>query len=335
MLARRLGGLGGWRRAGGLGGWRRLVLALVLGGLLALGQPPVSWPLVLFIALPVLLWQLDGTGGPAAAFGLGWAAGVGFFGAGMFWIVDPFLVEPEIFGWLAPIALVGMAGGLALFWGAGFAIARLGWRPGPARILLLASAWTLVEMARSHVLTGFPWALPAYAWVETPVIQAVALVGPHGLSFLTLVAGLAPGLLDRAGIGLAVALVAAGWGFGAWRLAEPVPARAEPLQVRLVQPDAVQAEKWLPGKEAEFLQRHLDLTRAPALRRPDVTIWSETAVPFILDRDPVSQAEAAATVGPSGKLILDPPGGGRRAGRSALVQHAGGAGAGWDRARAL
>lgn len=292
------------RRLGGFAGWRRLGLAVLAGALLAAGQPPVSWPVVLFVALPVLLWQLDGTGGPAAAFGLGWAAGVGFFAAGMFWIVDPFLVEADTFGWLAPFALVGMAGGLALFWGATFAIARLAWRPGPSRILLLAAVWTLVEVARSHLLTGFPWALPAYAWVETPVMQAVSLIGPHGLSFLTLVAGLAPGLLDRLGLGLALALVAAGWGFGAWRLAQPAPVRDQPLMVRLVQPNAVQQDKWLPGKEAEFLQRHLALTRAAALRRPDVTIWSETAVSFILDRDPFAQAEIAEAVGPRGRLIL-------------------------------
>lgn len=292
------------RRIRGLSGWRRVLLALLAGALLAAGQPPISWPLVLFVSLPVLLWQLDGTAGPLAAFGLGWTAGVGFFAAGMFWIVDPFLVEADTFGWLAPVALVGMAGGLALFWGAGFALARLAWRPGFARVVLLASAWTLVEFARSHVLTGFPWALPAYAWVETPVIQAASLVGPHGLSFLALVAGLAPGLLDRGGLGLALGLVAAGWGFGAWRLEQPAPVRDPSLMVRLVQPNAAQAEKWLPGKDAEFVQRHLALTRAPALRKPDVTIWSETAVSFLLDRDPFAQVEMADAVGPSGRLIL-------------------------------
>ncbi len=74
---------------------------------MALAQPPVSWPVVLFLALPVLLWLLDGTAGPRAAFGVGWAAGAGHFAAALFWIVDPFLVEPEVFGWMAPFALVG------------------------------------------------------------------------------------------------------------------------------------------------------------------------------------------------------------------------------------
>ena len=61
-----------------------------------------------------------------------------------------------------------------------------------------------------------------------------------------------------------------------------MPERAEPLLVRLVQPNAAQALKWLPGMEQEFYERHLALTAAPGEPRPDVTIWSETAVPFVL-----------------------------------------------------
>ena len=292
------------RRVRDLGGWPARALALAAGAALAAGQPPVSWPVVVFLALPVLLWLLDGTRGPGRAFALGWCAGVGYFAAGLFWIVDPFLVEPEVFGWLAPIALLGMSAGLSLFWGAAFAIARRFWRTGWPRAVVLAAVWTLVETARGHVLTGFPWALPAYAWIDTPVAQGLALVGPYGLSFLTLLAGLLPGTLRPTAIGAAAALVALGWGFGAWRLAETPPAREPAVNVRLVQPNMAQDEKWLPGKEEEFFRRHLALSATPADPMPDVTIWSETAVAFILDQDPTAQAVAAGSVGLDGHLLL-------------------------------
>jgi apolipoprotein N-acyltransferase len=289
------------RRVAALTGLRRLALAAAAGAASALAQPPLSWPIVLFLALPLLLWLLDGTAGPRAAFAVGWAAGAGHFAAALFWIVEPFLVQPEIFGWMAPFALVGMAGGLALFWAAPFALARAWWPPGTWRIFVLASLWTLAELARAYLLTGFPWGLVAYAWVETPVIQTVALFGPHTLGLLTLVAALLPGLRAWRALGAAAALVAAGWGFGAVRLAQPVPERAEPLVVRLVQPDADQALKWLPGMQREFYTRHLALTRAEP--RPDVTIWSETAVPFPLESSPELLAESAAAAAP-GTLIL-------------------------------
>jgi apolipoprotein N-acyltransferase len=70
-----------------------------------------------------------------------------------------------------------------------------------------------------------------------------------------------------------------------------------------VQPDADQRLKWQPGMEQVFYERHLALSTAPAGRRPDATIWSETAVPFLLDRDRGLLAESAAAAAP-GRLIL-------------------------------
>lgn len=290
-------------RVGAVSGWRRLVLGFLAGAALAGAQAPLSWPILLFVGLPVLFRLLDGCRGPIGGALLGWAAGLGYFAADLFWIVEPFMVDAARFGWMAPFALAGMAGGLALFWAAAFGLARAVWPPGPSRVLVLAALWTFADYARAHVLTGFPWGLPAYAWIETPVAQTAALFGPHVLGFLTLVAGLSLGLATWRGAAMAAALVAAGWTLGMVRLAAPAPERAEPVIVRLVQPNARQEEKWLPGKDAEFFQRLIDLTRAPADPMPDVTLWPETAVSFVLDDDPAAQALAAAATGPAGRLI--------------------------------
>jgi apolipoprotein N-acyltransferase len=56
--------------------------------------------------------------------------------------------------------------------------------------------------------------------------------------------------------------------------------------------------------EQAFYERHLALTAAPADPPPDVTIWSETAVPFVLGHAPELLAESATAVGPRGRLIL-------------------------------
>ncbi len=290
------------RRINALGDWPARGLALVCGMALALAQPPLSWFVCVFLALPPLVWLAAGARGWRGGFAIGWAAGVGFFAAGMFWIVEPFLVDPETFGWMAPFALIGMAGGLALFWGAAFGVARALGRGGPRGVILLACLWTLAEVGRSYLLTGFPWALAGYAWIETPVMQAASVMGPHGVSFLTLLAGLAAGLGWRQA-GLALALVAVGWGWGALRLSLPVEARAEPVIVRLVQPNAPQQLKWRPDMQMEFYQRHLRETRAQAVPMPDVTIWSETAVPFVLGYADDLQAEVAASA-PDGLVIL-------------------------------
>jgi len=288
-----------------LGPTGAVALAAGCGGTLALAQPPLSWWPAIFLALPPLFWLFAAAPGVGAGFRLGWAAGAGYFVAGLFWIVEPFLVDPARHGWMAPFALVLMGGGLALFWGAGFAVAGRLWRPGLRGAVILAACWTLAEYARAHVLTGFPWGLIAYAWIETPVVQAVAAIGPHGLGFVTLMLGLAPaaaaqGTGRRAGLAVAAAALslAALWGLGAARLAAPLPQRADPVTVRLVQPNIPQHLKWRPELQQEFYERHLHETLAPAEPRPDITIWPETAVAFALGDAPAVEAEIARAAAP-------------------------------------
>ncbi len=139
-------GLAG-RRRGGAG---------LRGGLgLALGQVPFGlWPVAL-AALAVILWRVARAGSSAAAFWTALFAGAGHFALALSWIVQPFFVDPWRHGWMAPFAVVLLAFGLALFWGAAAALAQRFARPFLATALLIAGA----EMLRSHILTGFPWAL--------------------------------------------------------------------------------------------------------------------------------------------------------------------------------
>ncbi len=291
------------QQAVALGPALRSIAAAALGAALALAQPPVSQPWVLFLALPPLLWLLQGARGGWGGAGIGWMAGAGYFLAALFWIWEPFQVDVDLHGWLAPFALFGMAGGLALFWAAAFGLARALGAAGLAGAVRLATLMAAAEVARSYLLTGFPWALIGYAWVDTPVIQATALIGVQGLGFLTLLAAFALGAgLPLAGrltvVAAAVALVAAGWGYGTQRLAQPAPERDEPYVVRIVQPNAPQHLKWQPEMQAVFYRRHLEMTAAEGpLGPPDIVVWSETAVPFVLGFADEYQAEIAAAAG--------------------------------------
>ncbi|MFD1912830.1 apolipoprotein N-acyltransferase [Halodurantibacterium flavum] len=243
---------------------------------MALGQAP--WGLW-FVALPalVLLFRLlQGRGAGQAAF-LGWFAGAGYFGAGMFWIVEPFLVDAPRHGWMAPFALLFLSFGLALFWAAAaWGGTRIGGRFGA---LGLALAFAASDLARGYVLTGFPWALIGHIWIDTPVAQAAALVGPVGLTLAAaLLAALA--MARAGGMVAAVLLLGVIWGGGAWRLAQPDPA-PQPMTVRIIQPNAAQHLKWDPEMSALFFRRQLDMSSAePA---PDLIVWPETAVNFLLE----------------------------------------------------
>lgn len=290
----------------------RLAGAALAGGAMALAQPPLGlWP-ALFAAGPFLhlLWARAET--VRAAFLTGWAAGAAFFGLALHWIVEPFLVDAARHGWMAPFALLLMAGGLALFWGAGFALAaalrRFGGGP-----FLLAAAWALMEFARSYVLTGFPWALPAYAWMETPLLQSAALIGPYGLSLLTLAALLAPGALlewKRRALPALLCLPAlAGlWLWGAARIPEAEAADASRPLVRILRTDIDQNEKWAPENARLFFERLLALSEGGA-EPPAIVLWPEAAISFPIDMAPEAQAMIGRALGPAalglGSLRLD------------------------------
>jgi len=285
------------------GGWGQAGLAALAGAAMTLAQPPVSVPWVLFLAVPVLIALSTAAGTARGAAAIGWAAGFGHFITGLHWMGHAFLVDAERFAWALPLAVTLLPAGLALFWAAAFALARwLAPAGGAAGALALGAALTAAEMARGNVLTGFPWALPAYAWVETPVMQVSAWTGPYGLSLITLVlAGLPMAARRRlagvAGAGLAVAAL---WTGGTMRLAAaPAPDPAAPT-LRVVQQNAPQALKWKPGHRELFADRLLALTAAPpdpALGPPEVVILPETAVTFLPQDAPEEVARLAAAAG--------------------------------------
>ena len=278
-------------------GWRGAAALLALGAAAALGHAPASWPLAALAGFGAAGFLLAHCPGRGAAIRIGWLFGTGYFAVSLVWIVEPFLVRPERDGWMAPFALALSAAGFGLFWGIAFGLARMLGSGSGSRAVALAAALTGVGMLREELLTGFPWALPSYVWAETPVAQALAYIGPHGLTFLTLLAAFSPLLSRRRWIGAAVALaaVASVWGLGLARLADADAAGN--VRVRLVQPNVPQPEKWNPDRGEEFFQRLLALTRAPAAEPVDLVVWPETAITALLRDAHARFPEIAAAAG--------------------------------------
>lgn len=315
---------------------RRVALALLLGALSALALPPwYFFPLVV-PAFAGLLWLLDGAEQRArplrAAAITSWLFGVGHFSVGLHWIVEPFLVDAARHGWLAPFALVGMAGGMALFPAATglmtVAVARRFGLDGLARAVTFAVVWVFWEWVRSWLFTGFPWSLIGYVWAQTPEIsQAAAVVGIFGLSLITVVAASVPAVLGAGGgkrrgwtavAVWTVALPAVIWAAGAGRLASAPgyeagddAAMVPGVRLRIVQANIAQKDKWRRELRAGNLQRHVALSRQPAGQTPTHVIWPETAVPFFLagnrPEDDVVRKVVATAAPPGGVVITGAP----------------------------
>lgn len=265
---------------------QRVGLAGLAGLVTGLGQVPFALVPLAVLGLLALFWMAQAADTPRRAFVVGWAFGTGYFALTLHWIVEPFLVDIARHGWMAPFALVLLSGGLALFWGAACGLAKV---LGSRRFLLtLPVALTLAELARGYVFTGFPWAMIGYVWTETPALFWARLVGPYGVTFLTLalVAATVFALRGRSHPALLVAGVLPFAAFvmaGAALAPPPLRVADDAPVVRLVQPNAPQHQKWDPEFVPVFFRRQLEFTAAPAERAADLVIWPETAIPWRLD----------------------------------------------------
>lgn len=287
--------------------WQHRLLNLSFGMIVALGQPPFSIVSLALVGLFFLATLFAGAATAKAAGWIGWIGGTGYFAVSLHWIVEPFLVDAPRFGWMAPFALLFLATGLALFWAAGFWLAhRIGGRHLWARLLALIVALGLAELARSYILTGFPWGLLGYIWLDTPLAQLAAFVGPHGLGALTMLIVVLPLINPKRLIfaSTAVMVLLAALAVGYYRQSSEVAARPEPISLRLVQPNVPQHLKWRPDMMPVFYQRLLDLSQLPRDQPADLIIWPEAAVSFWLDNSPDQQREIAALAGTAGKMIL-------------------------------
>jgi apolipoprotein N-acyltransferase len=293
-------------------GWRACAAAAVLGLLSALALPPLHLLPALLLAVPGLLALIGSAATWRAAAWRGFWFGFAHHLIGLYWITDAILVEAARFWWLVPLAVPALAAVLAPFIAIPCALARRAC-PGLPRVLTLAGAWVLADLARQFVATGFPWNPWGADWAVPGrfgdlFLQPAAWVGVHGLTLFTLLLAATPALGRRA-LAFGAAGLLAWASFGAWRLAAPPPP-APGVDVVLVQGNVAQGEKWNRARAIGIFQHYLDLSRsgvAEARARDPafvhVVVWPESASPFLVDAEAaVRVAIDAATEGATGLI---------------------------------
>ena len=304
-----------------LTGWRRAAVAFLAGGLSALAYAPIFAAPVLFLTLPILVWLIDASPNWRRAASAGWLFGFGYFFFNLFWVGEAFLVEAEKFAWLMPFAVTLLPAGLALFWAAAAAVARLFWTEGIARLFVFAVVFAVFEWLRGHVLTGFPWNVVGYALTyPLPLMQSAALFGAYGMTAIALFVFPAPlvKLADHrrrptgADVARAIALaaipIAILFAYGAWRLGAPV-AFVSGVKMRIVQPSVSQREKWRAEFQRKIFDDHVALSLANPQGKADslagIThlVWPEAAMPFFPLETPEA-LDVLATVIPPGTTLI-------------------------------
>ncbi|MCJ8054282.1 apolipoprotein N-acyltransferase [Shinella curvata] len=287
-----------------LSGTRRALVAFLAGLIGVLALPPFGFFAALFLSFTLLVWLLDGASAApgagfvrrlAPAFRIGWFFGFGYFVGGLWWLGNALLVEADDYAWALPLAILGLPAFLALYYGLAAAIARLLWSDGMGRIAALAFAFGVAEWLRGTLFTGFPWNAVGYGAMPVPLLmQSSGVLGIAAINALAVFVFAAPALIGTrrgrvAGLTVAILLFAAHVGYGYYALHIVPPPQNEATVVRLVQPVIDQAMKLDDSARAEIFERHLKLSAekpADGGKRPDIVVWPETSIPFILTDNP-------------------------------------------------
>jgi apolipoprotein N-acyltransferase len=167
--------------------------------------------------------------------------------------------------------------------------------------------WLLVEFARGHLFTGFPWNLAGYAFAATDVtIQMASLVGAYGLTAFAVLLGALPAAIllrypqAKGATCIVYAIFIGGCFWGAWRLHQ-ADAIAESdryipgVTMRLVQANILQHHKWDPKLQFDGLQKHITLTQSEGLDKVQYVVWPETSIPYkVKPNTPLTQIIGSA-----------------------------------------
>jgi apolipoprotein N-acyltransferase len=304
-----------------LSGWRRNSVAFICGIMATLTLPPFFIVPLIIPAFTGLYLLLHGAPNSRRAFKDGWWWGWGFYITGLYWFCIALLTEPEKFAWAIPFALFGLTGVIAIYTGVAAWLTYKVPARGMRKIFIFTLIWTLVEFARGHLFTGFPWNLAGYAFAVTDAsLQLASVIGAYGLTWFAVMLGAIPAAIvlgHRRSISVAAicyALLFIAYGWGVWRLQEadhlPDSVRYRDAMVRLVQANIAQHHKWDPKKQFDGLQKYIALTKMPVPDNVRYIIWPETAVPYaVKSNTPLTAALGNAiqkdTVLVTGALRMD------------------------------
>lgn len=292
----------------------------MVGAIASFGLAPIYWLAGSFVAMLFFAYKVMHAESKKEAAKIGMWFGLGYFFAGLMWIMGVFFINPSTaakVGIFAPFAVLGLAAYCALYFM--FAALLSGYfTKGVQRAAAFAILFTLFEWARGLLFSGFPWNSVYLLLMPIPsALQSASLFGPYFITAI-LMASLS---LFALGIGKqvtnpkrvifvggAILLMAVNFIYGEVRLRNH-PLESENFRVRLVQGDVEQGKKWKREELDAQLKKYQDLSREKSAdgRIPDLIIWPETAVVSPINLHPELRELVTEFLSPNQFLITGYP----------------------------
>ena len=162
------------------------LLALALGALYCFGFAPFDFFPATALSIAGLFWLLHRS--DIRPLAVAWLFGVGKYAVGASWVYVSIHVygnaPPLLAGALVVLFVATLAALFVLPLGAVYARLRPqnnAW--GVWDVVLFAGAWFALDWVSTWLLTGFPWLLPGYAFMQTYTLSLAPVVGVLGLGF--------------------------------------------------------------------------------------------------------------------------------------------------------
>ena len=295
---------------------RQIMFAGASGLLYPLCFPDFDVGALAWIVLVPLHFAIAGAH-PRRAFWIGWLAGLIAFVGTMFWVVTAMHLYgkmPLLASYAVMILLTTYLGLYVAFYA--LAIAWLRNRLFAFAFFAAPFIWVSLELLRTYLLSGLPWALLGYSQYKwLPAIQIADLTGVYGVSFLVVLVNAAlaevglwalgrfrqPGSPfpwmspTAATLGMVMVLLygQAQLNAGADATSPSRRDSGRSISVGLVQPNIDQAQKWDAAFRRETLDRFARLT-AQVAEGSDLVVWPEAATPFLFEREPSYRLEVMA-----------------------------------------
>jgi len=290
--------------------------ALLSGLLLFLSFPKFGSGILAWVALVPLFYALRDAK-PWDGFKTGFLTGLIAHMGILYWISCVVVQYGYLPVYVGIAAVLLLAAYLSLYT-ACFAMGVVFLRArGNAIFLSAPLLWTVLEFARSHLLTGFPWENLAYSQYHYGnIIQIADITGTYGITFTIVLINtvlynvLAARFLRRryptAEIATACAILVVIYGYGHFRTADIYESlkKASSVEVVIVQGNIDQNIKWNARYQSETLDiyRTLSLRAIPA--QGGFIVWPETAAPFYFEHPGPLREAVFDLVRISGRLLL-------------------------------
>ncbi|MFA5858106.1 MAG: apolipoprotein N-acyltransferase [Elusimicrobiota bacterium] len=243
-----------------------------------------------------------------------WISGILANAGVVYWLVPTFRTAGES-GITGIAALIALSGYLGVYHGLYFIFAgwifnkwkfneKSVWFSHPGLMITLSAGWVVVELLKTVVLTGFPWALLGYTQYNSLwLIQICDITGVYGVSFVIVLVNIALALIvntllnehklnDKTArcvisvTGVAILILTGCYGYSKYRI-QNIYAQiinAPEMRIAVLQGNIDQYKKWDQQFVTEIMGAYSKIVYAVSKNNDglDLVAWPETAVPGYL-----------------------------------------------------